>query len=216
MTLDRFPFADALTASDRADLERLLRPARLRPGDPICLEGDHCQALPFVVRGEARVLRTSPAGRVLTLYTIAPGESCILTASCLLSGRPFPAYAEAETDVEAALLPADAFVEAFGRLPPLREHVFGLLAARFADVIELVDAVAFQRLDARLAAHLLDQADGGGRIPRTHEALAEALGTSREVVSRTLKEFERRGHVALGRGEVVVRDAPALRAHGAL
>ncbi|MEM6286864.1 MAG: Crp/Fnr family transcriptional regulator [Bacteroidota bacterium] len=205
------PFLDALP-------EAVLRSAQtvsLEPGALICLEGDLCQGLPIVVEGEARVYRTSDSGRALTLYRIAPGESCILTASCLLSGRPFPAFAEAETPVEAVVLPAAAFGRAFAEAAPLREHVFGLLARRLGAVIELVDAVAFQRVDVRLARHLAEHADGEGRLARTHEALAEALGTSREVVSRTLKEFERRGLVALARGEVRIREAAALRTYGA-
>ncbi|OZC01430.1 Crp/Fnr family transcriptional regulator [Rubricoccus marinus] len=211
-----FPFAARLGDDARASIEAELRPVRLEPGAPICLEGDRCPALPFVVSGEARVYRTSAAGRALTLYRIDPGESCILTASCLLSDRPFPAFAEAETPVEALLLPADLFVRLFAQAAPLREHVFSLLARRLGDVIELVDAVAFQRVDERLARHLLDQAGAGGSVARTHEALAEALGTSREVVSRTLKEFERGGLVALARGTVSVLDAPGLRAYGAV
>lgn len=213
---DLFPFIHALDRESRAEVDRAARPVRLEPGALICLEGDRCQALPLVVSGEARVYRTSPAGRALTLYRIEPGESCILTASCLLSGRPFPAFAEAETPVEALLVPADVFVQTFARAASLREHVFSLLARRLADVIELVDAVAFQRVDVRLAAHLLDQADARGLVTRTHEALADSLGTSREVVSRALKEFERRGLVALSRGEVTLLDASGLRGYGAL
>ena len=160
-------------------------------------------------RGGAGVPRER-AGRALTLYRIEPGESCILTASCVLSARPFPAFAEAETDVDALAVPADAFRQWFEASPPWRRYVFDLLARRFADVVELVEAVAFRRVDERLAAHLLAEGDAEGRIARTHEALASDLGTSREVVSRVLKEFEREGLVALGRGEVVVRAAEGL------
>ncbi|GAB5550101.1 MAG: Crp/Fnr family transcriptional regulator [Sandaracinaceae bacterium] len=213
-SLDLFPFIHALDEALRAEMDRAVRPVHLEPGALICLEGDRCQAIPLVVSGEARVYRTSPEGRVITLYRIEPGESCILTASCLLSDRPFPAFAEAETPVEALLLPADVFVRLFAEAAPLREHVFSLLARRLGDVIELVDAVAFRRVDERLARHLLDQADAAGRVARTHEALAEALGTSREVVSRTLKEFERQGLVALSRGAVSVVDAEPLRRYG--
>jgi CRP/FNR family transcriptional regulator len=211
-----FPFVRRLSEGDREGLEADLRLVRLSPGDPICLEGDRCQALPLVASGEARVYRTSPEGRVLTLYTIEPGESCILTASCLLSDREFPAFAEAETDVEALLLPTSAFTAAFASVPPLREYVFGLLTRRLTGVIELVDAIAFQRVDARLAAALVAQADESNRVARTHESLAEGVGTSREVVTRTLREFKRQGLISLSRGEVVVLDAQGLRAYGAV
>lgn len=211
-----FPFVGALAPEERATFDEAVRPVHLDPGALICLEGDRCQTLPLVLSGEARVYRTSPAGRALTLYRIEPGESCILTASCLLSDRDFPAFAEAETAVDALLVPADVFVWLFARAAPLREHVFSLLARRLGDVIELVDAVAFQRVDVRLAAHLLAQADETARVTRTHEALADALGTSREVVSRALKEFERRDLVALSRGQVTLLDAAGLRSYGAV
>ena len=209
-----FPFLARLSPDEWRAFEQVARPVSLNPGALICLEGDRCQALPLVVSGEARVYRTSASGRALTLYRIEPGESCILTASCLLSGLPFPAFAEAETDVEALLVPTDAFVSSFERSAPWREHIFQLLARRLARVIELVDAVAFQRVDERLASYLVDHAGADGRIGRTHEALAEALGTSREVVSRALKEFERQGLVALSRGEVRLQDALALEQYG--
>lgn len=212
---DAFPFLAHLSDGTREAFETAARAIHLPAGAAICLEGDRCQALPLVLSGEARVYRTSPAGRALTLYRIEPGESCILTASCLLSDRPFPAFAETETEVEALLVPADLFVRSFAEAAPLREHVFGLLVRRLADVIELVDAVAFQRVDERLAGYLLDHSTEAGRVARTHEALAEALATSREVVSRTLKEFERDGLVTLARGVVTVLDAGGLRAYGA-
>ncbi|MEO0557040.1 MAG: Crp/Fnr family transcriptional regulator [Bacteroidota bacterium] len=190
------------------------RPVALDPGAVICMEGDRCQALPLVLSGEARVYRAHATGRALTLYRIEPGESCILTASCLLSGLPFPAYAEAVTPLEALMVPTDLFRASFVHSAPWRDHIFELLARRLASVIELVDAVAFQRVDERLATVLVDQADAEGRVAQTHEMLAEALGTSREVVSRALKEFEREGLVALARGEVVVQGASALQNYG--
>ncbi|GAB5536736.1 MAG: Crp/Fnr family transcriptional regulator [Rubricoccaceae bacterium] len=209
-----FPFLARLTVEQRRVFEHSAQQVRLDPGAHICLEGELCQGLPLVLSGEARVYRTSSSGRALTLYRIEPGESCILTASCLLSGLPFPAFAEAETQVEALLVPARAFTEAFQAIEPWREHIFELLARRLASVIELVDAVAFQRVDERLASHLVDQVDAEGRVARTHEMLAEALGTSREVVSRALKEFERRGLVTLTRGEVTLTDVNGLRRYG--
>ncbi|MGB3544076.1 Crp/Fnr family transcriptional regulator [Rubrivirga sp.] len=109
------------------------------------------------------------------------------------------------------MIPANLFVRSFASSAPLREHVFGLLARRLSRVIELVDAVAFQRVDARLAARLLE-AEHDGHIDTTHERLADELATSREVVSRALEEFERRGWVALSRGRVTVLEGEALRA----
>lgn len=205
-----FPFLAEVAPALRRELERAARPLHLEAGAPICLEGELCRHLPLVVRGAGRVYRISETGRVLTLYRIEPGESCILTMSCLLSARPFPAFAEAETDMDVLAAPADAFRAWFETSPVWRRYVFDLLARRFADVIELVGDVAFRRVDERLAAYLLAAKDREGRVAQTHESLAADLGTSREVVSRVLKEFEREGLVALGRGEVVIREPGGL------
>lgn len=205
-----FPFLAEVDPTLREEVGREARYLRLEAGTPICLEGDVCRHLPLVLRGAGRVYRISEAGRVLTLYRIEPGESCILTMSCLLSAQPFPAFAEAETDMEVLAAPAEAFRVWFEASPAWRGYVFDLLARRFADVIELVGAVAFRRVDERLAAHLLAVKDEDERVAQTHESLAADLGTSREVVSRLLKEFEREGLVVLGRGEVVVREAAGL------
>ena len=205
-----FPFLAEVDPALREEIGREVRHLQLDAGTPICLEGDMCRHLPLVLRGAGRVYRISETGRVLTLYRIEPGESCILTMSCMLSAQPFPAFAEAETDMEVLAAPAEAFRVWFETSPVWRSYVFDLLARRFADVIELVGAVAFRRVDERLAAHLLAVKDEEERVAQTHESLAEDLGTSREVVSRLLKEFEREGLVTLGRGEVVVREAASL------
>ncbi|MEM1043776.1 MAG: Crp/Fnr family transcriptional regulator [Bacteroidota bacterium] len=207
---DAFPFLSEATPTFRDAFVQTARPLHLDAGSPICLEGDLCRHLPLVVRGTGRVYRISETGRALTLYRVEPGESCILTASCVLSARPFPAFAEAETDVEAFAVPAEAFRAWFDASPAWRGYVFDLLARRFADVVELVEAVAFQRVDERLAAHLLTEQNAAGHVVRTHEALAADLGTSREVVSRVLKEFERQGLVTLNRGRVLLDDAAGL------
>ena len=207
-----FPFVDALAAEERAIFDEAVRPVHLDPGALICLEGDRCQALPLVVSGEARVYRTSPGGRVTHALPHRARRELHPDGLVPAQRPPVPSVRRGR-DARRSAPPASRRV----RLPlreaaPLREHVFSLLARRLGDVIELVDAVAFQRVDERLARHLLDQAGDDGRVARTHEALAEALGTSREVVSRTLKEFERREPWRSRAGSSPLLDAAALRA----
>lgn len=188
----------------------------LDAGQYICMEGNACQSLALVVDGTARVYKMGAGGREITLYRVRPGESCILTTSCILGNRDFPAFAVAETPVEARVVPAPTVRLWMEKHVAWRTYVFELLAGRLDSVIATLEEVAFRSLDARLAATLLDRAEtteGAGSVLRTtHEQLAADLGTAREVVSRLLKDLEHEGHVSLRRGAVEIRDEPALRA----
>ena len=152
--------------------------------------------------------KTGANGRELQLYRVVPGEACILTSSCLLGQVAYRARGVADSDVVAVALPPAVFTALLAEHEPFRRYVFGLFAERMAELMALVEAVAFQRLDQRLAALLL----GKGRIVRTtHQALADELGSVREIVSRLLKSFAERGLVSLSREQVEIVDARRLR-----
>jgi CRP/FNR family transcriptional regulator len=184
----------------------------LAPDQFICLEGDRCQMLPLVLDGTARVYKTSETGREVTLYRINPGETCILTASCILSDLPFPAFATTESPLQACLIPSPTFQQWVDRHDAWRHFTFDLLARRLADVMALVEDVTFRRLDVRLAAYLLAAADADAMtLDTTHEAIALDLGSSREVISRLLNDFQSKGWVRLSRGQVDIVKPEALR-----
>lgn len=207
-----FPRIAADRALDSA-ITASASPARLEAGKAVCREGDTCSALALVIEGSARVYKLAESGREITLYRVEPGHCCILTASCILSGRPFPATAVAESRLVAALVPPSQVARWMAEHPPWRELLWGMLAERLGDVIGLVEEVAFRRMDRRLAAHLVEQAGPGeARVATTHQQIAAELGTSREVVSRLLKDFEMRGWLTLARGAVRLTDPGALRA----
>ncbi|QXD13964.1 Crp/Fnr family transcriptional regulator [Rhodocaloribacter litoris] len=205
------PFLRTAPAALReAFFARAIR-ADMPAGRHLCMEGDRCLHLPIVLAGSARIYKIGGQGREITLYRLEPGDSCILTASCLIGNHDFPAFAITETDVVAALVPATDFLRWLGEHAAWRTYVFGLLWNRLVDVISLVEEVTFRRMDARLAEHLLKLTGNVvGTIHTTHEALADELGTAREVVSRILKEFERQGWVALSRGTIRVCDPRGL------
>ena len=186
----------------------------LPAGQFICMEGNRCAVLPLALAGQARVYKIAASGREITLYRIPPGESCILTASCIMSQRIFPAFAVAETDMEALAVPAHLLPVWFDQHAVWRTYAFDLLSRRLSSVIELVEEVAFQHVDTRLAAYLTHAASADGRIERTHEVVAADLGTSREVVSRLLKDFEQDHLVALSRGVIQIRDRTGLEKKG--
>ena len=187
--------------------------ARLDQGAYVCHEGHACGGLALVTRGTARVYKLGESGREITLYRVGPGESCILTASCILSDQPFPAFAMCETDVEAAVVPANEVVRWLSESPAWRDYVFGLVSRRLAEVISVVEEVVFRRMDRRIADYLHERLPGhGGAVRATHQQIASDLGTSREVVSRILKELEGDALIRIGRGEIELLDADGLDA----
>lgn len=179
--------------------------AALGPSSNICLEGMQCSHLALLIEGKARVFKSGPSGREITLYHILPGESCILTASCILTGRNFPAYARSVDDVKAILIPAPLVSQWMETYPGWRSFMLGMIAERLDQVISVVEDVTFSRLDQRIFSHLLDISSvQGNTLMLTHQQIADDLGTSREVVSRILKDAEHQGLLQVARGKITL------------
>lgn len=167
-----------------------------------------CQAFPLLIEGTIRVSKVGSSGRELQLYRVVPGEACILTSSCLLGNVAYNARGVAETDMVAVALPQPVFQKLLSEHEPFRNYVFSLFAERIGELMQLVEAVAFQKLDQRLATLLLGK---GKVIHITHQALADELGSVREIVSRLLKTFAEQGLVSLAREQIEIVDAARLR-----
>lgn len=204
-----YPVLAALPAPERdAVLATQARTLQVAAGTLLFDEGAPCQGFPMVIDGAIRVARGSPGGRVLELYRVTPGEICVVSTSCLFGSTALTAHGQAVEATELVLLSADGF-ERWARHEPFRRHVFGVFGDRLADLMALAEAVAFQRLDQRLAHALLGR---GAVLHQTHQALADELGTVREIVTRLLKRFEHAGWVRLGRERIDLLDSAALRA----
>jgi CRP/FNR family transcriptional regulator len=162
----------------------------------------------MVVRGVVRVTKAAANGRELALYRVSPGDSCVISTGCLLGHAPYAARGVAETDVTLALLPSAMFDRLVEQHEPFRRYVFSLFSERLAGLMQLIEEVAFRRLDARLAALLHARASP---LRTTHQALADELGSVREIVSRLLRGFEEEGLVRLSREQVEVVDREGLR-----
>jgi CRP/FNR family transcriptional regulator, anaerobic regulatory protein len=170
-------------------------------------EAQPCQGFPFLLTGSVRVVKTAANGRELPLYRVLPGETCVISSSCLLGHIAYNARGLAQGDTTLVVLPRSLFEELLGA-PAFRNFVFQLFAERMADLMQLVEEVAFHRLDQRLAALLL----GKGRLVHvTHQQLADELGSVREMVSRLLKGFSEQKLVALSREQVEILDPAGLR-----
>jgi len=185
--------------------------ARIPAGADVFLEGDPVEAIALLISGVVRVYKIGETGRQITLYRFGDGQSCILTANAILSRKTFPAVATVEKDAEAVMVPAEAFRDWVNRHRPWREFVFDLLSARLSSVMELVDEVAFGRMDVRLANFVLNRARSARTFRTTHQEIASELGTSREVISRLLEDLGKEGAIRIGRGEIEVLEPDALR-----
>jgi len=201
----------ALTLLTQAAFEELCAsaaPLDIPRGTVVFEEGGPCRAFPMLIEGSIRVARMATNGREIVLYRVLPGEACVLTSSCLLGRKDYGARGTAETRCIGAALPQAVFDRLVAGHAAFRDYVFALFAERIGELMLLVEAVAFQRLDQRLAALLLGK---GRSLEVTHQQLAEELGSVREIVSRILKHFADDGLVSLGRERIEVLDPAGLR-----
>ena len=203
----QYPVLAELPQKLRQEIAAAAQAVTVPSGTTLFDEQQPCQGFPFLLAGAIRVSKVSASGRELPLYRVTPGETCIITSSCLLGDTPYNARGTTEGETVLVLLPQGVFIELLEQAA-FRNFIFNLFAERMADLMRLVEEVAFRKLDQRLAALLL----GKGRIVHaTHQQLADELGSVREMISRLLKGFAEQGLVALGREQIEIRDAAGLR-----
>lgn len=208
--IDKFAGLKQLPAEIRAELVRGSRIVSVPEGTEVFAPGQSADNLLLLLDGTVRVQQLSETGREVFLYRVHAGESCVLTTACMLAFEEYAAYGIAETDVRAVAIPRGTFDALAGRSEVFRSFVFTAYSRRITDLFSLIDSIVFQRMDVRLAARLLELADAGGTVHATHQVLSTELGTAREVISRTLAEFQRRGWVTQKRGAVHLEDRIAL------
>ncbi|MCP4077125.1 MAG: Crp/Fnr family transcriptional regulator [Gammaproteobacteria bacterium] len=180
-------------------------------GVSICEEGQQCSNLAMIVDGIGRVYKLSASGREVTLYRIYGGESCVLTASCIMNQDNFPAMAMTETPVRVLLIPQANVRQWFCQDQQWQQFIFGLLSHRLSSIISVVEEVAFKRIDVRLAEQFARElAKGGAIIHKTHADLAADVGSSREVVSRILRDMAQRELLVSSRGSIEIINAKAV------
>lgn len=207
---ERFPGLSGLSPTVTKLLDQNARTIWLNQGNVIFGPGKPAENLLMLVSGVVRVQQLCQDGREIVLYRVHAGESCVLTTACLLAFEDYSAEGIAETDIEAVLVPRDAFDEMMGCSKEFRAFVFKAYSKRITDLFLVIEEIAFKRMDIRVAQKLLELQDSAGKLHLTHQEFAVELGTAREVISRQLKEFERRGWVILNRGEIELRDKAAI------
>jgi len=209
--IDRFPALANMGDDVRDGLVRRSTVISVPKDTMIFGPGKAPENLLLLLEGTIRVQQTSDSGREIVLYRVHAGESCVLTTACLLAYEDYSAEAIAETDIRAVAIPRSVFDDLIARSADFRHFVFSAYSKRITDLFYVIEEIAFRRVDIRLAQKLLDLANGDGMVKATHQKLAAELGTAREVVSRQLQEFQRRGWIGQSRGAIEIVDAAGLR-----
>ncbi|MEW6164085.1 MAG: Crp/Fnr family transcriptional regulator [Pseudomonadota bacterium] len=202
-----YPVLRQLPADLAVRVEREIQAMTVPAGTVLFDERQPCQGFPFVLSGGIRVVKLAANGRELPLYRVLPGESCIITSSCLLGHADYNARGVTESETALVLMPRALFDQLLAQ-PAFRDFVFHLFSERIAELMQLVEEVAFRKLDQRLAGLLLGR---GRQLHVTHQQLADELGSVREMVSRLLKGFADQGLVRLGREQIEILDPAGLR-----
>lgn len=188
-----------------------LKPGHIAKGTVLFRPGDEAPGFFLIASGRVGVYLVGRGGREILLYAVAPGETCVQTTLGLLGGQAYAGEAVAETDLVAFIVPRGVFSRLMERSAGFRQFVFRAFGARLADVMRVLEQVAFVKVEERLAAALIDRADGLGVVAATHQELATAIGSAREVVSRRLEALGTKGLVELDRGSIRIVDAKGLK-----
>lgn len=208
--IDQFPGLERLEPAVRETLLRQSAVVTLPEGTVIFGPGRSPENLLLLLEGRVRVQQVSEAGREIVLYRVEAGQSCVLTTACLLAHEDYSAEGIAETDLRAVAIPRRVFDDLVAGSAAFRDFIFTAYARRITELFRVIEEIAFQRVDIRLAQRLVALARGTGQVRATHQQLAVELGTAREVVSRQLGEFQRRGWVRQARGVIDITDMAGL------
>ena len=208
--INQFPGLRRLPGDQLASLASQSSIIDLPAGSRIYGPGQSPEAYLLLLEGTVRVQQVSENGREIVLYRVSDGESCALTTACLMGYEDYLAEAIAETDVRAVAIARVAFDDLIARSPEFRRFVFTAFSTRVTNLFRIIDEVAFSRMDIRLAAKLVELSHGGETVTATQQQLAAELGSAREVISRMVSEFQRRGWVSPTRGSIAITDRAAL------
>lgn len=181
----------------------------LPTGKQVFALGSRCENYLLLLKGSVKTQLISENGREMLLYQVLPGDSCVLTTSCLLSGDVYPAEAFTQEETSAFIISSHGFYRCMEQSAFFREFVFKNFALRLTNFIGKMEEVVFSGIDLRLSKELLNSDKKVLNV--THQELATKLGSVREVISRHLKQFEAKGWVSLNRGTVTIIDTNALK-----
>lgn len=188
------------------EIHAVSRVKQLKAGDELLQENAQVHVVPVLTRGLLGVYRTDEDGREILVYYIKPGESCIMSFLAGINHDTSKVKAVAEEDSEVLILPVDRVAEWVTKYPEWATFIFKLYHKRFEELLNVVNSIAFQKMDERIWQHLVKKSElaASRELHLTHQQLADEMGTTREVVSRLLKQMEKAGIVTLGRNKIAL------------
>lgn len=209
---DYFPIWDQLTAVQKNQLLGSLDSRSIKKGTILHNGSNDCTGLLLVKTGQLRAYILSDEGREITIYRLFDLDVCLFSASCMMRSVQFDITVEAEKDTELWVIPAKTYQAVMAESAPLANYTNEIMASRFSDVMWLIEQILWKSMDKRIAAFLLEESavENSNRLQITHEAIANHLGTHREVVTRMLRYFQNEGMVKLSRGVVEILDPQKL------
>ena len=209
---DLFPVLKQISDSDRQTIFSAGHIVVLPNEQMLMKQNQECQFIPMVISGKLRIYKLSPKGREMTLYRIGPGETCLISIACQIKGDDFPAMAQVEGKSQIFMVPSIVCHSVLAKSLAWKDFIITSLYGHLTEVMETLEAVAFDRTDRRLVLWMLEKTnEKTAAIACTHEEIAVELGTAREVVSRLLGELKNKGIVTLGRGKIKVVDPDQLK-----
>lgn len=200
-------FYDELTPAQRAHFNDSLQVQSLVKGTEILNHQKHCQGMMLVKSGQLRAYIVSDNGKEITLYRLLAGDSCVMSASCVLKNINFSISLSVEKDSVIYLVPPSPYSKLMEDSPVVNKFTLDMMSSRFSDVMWIMEQVAFSSMAKRIASSLLEYSslEQSDYILTTHENIARDVGTAREVISRMLKYFESEGAIELSRGAILIK-----------
>lgn len=209
-----FPVWDQLSADQQSRILDSLVFREIKKGTVIHNGNADCTGLLLVKSGQLRAYILSDEGREITIYRLFDQDICLFSASCMLRSAQFDITIEAEKDTDLWVIPPEVYRGVMEASAPAANYTNEIMAARFSEVMWLVEQILWKSMDRRVASFLLEETaiEGTNRLSITHETIARHLGTHREVVTRMLRYFQDEGMVRLSRGTVELLDGKRLAA----
>lgn len=207
-----FPIWDKLTSSQQASIQNSVIEKRISMGSIIHNGNMDCTGLLLVKEGQLRAFITSDEGHEITLYRLFDYDLCLFSASCMIKSIQFDIIISAEKDSQLLIIPTDVYKKIMDESVAIANYTNELMADRFSEVMWLMEQIMWKSLDKRVAAFLIEEStiEGTDTLKTTHEAIANHLGSTREVITRMLRYFQNENIISLSRGTITILDKKKL------